>query len=79
MGDPAIEKSRARQNSKITWMKKGDANTMIFHLMASSRKKNNFIHSLQSDNGVAFSQQDKHEVIYNHFLLHTGTYMQVAT
>jgi hypothetical protein len=75
LGLAAIEKSRARQNSRITWMKKGDANTRFFHLMASSRKKKNFIHSLQTDNRVVTSQQAKQEVIFRHFQLHSGTYM----
>jgi hypothetical protein len=42
--------------------------------MANSRKKKNHIQSLQSKNGVAFSQANKHKVIFNHFLHHMGSY-----
>jgi hypothetical protein len=43
--------------------------------MANARRKKKFIHSLQTDQGLATSQAKKHSAIYNHFLQHTGTYM----
>jgi RNA polymerase-interacting CarD/CdnL/TRCF family regulator len=39
LGLATIEKSRARQQSRVTWMKKGDANTKFFHIMANTRRK----------------------------------------
>jgi 3-deoxy-D-arabino-heptulosonate 7-phosphate (DAHP) synthase class II len=73
LGIAAIEKSRAKQKSRLTWIRKGDANTKYFHLMANIRKKKNFIHALQSENGVVVTQRDKHEVIYNtHELMFLG-------
>jgi hypothetical protein len=74
-GLAAIERSRARQRSRMTWLRLGDANTKFFHLMANSRKKKNFIYSLKTDNGIATSQQEKKQVIYNHYHQHTGTYV----
>jgi hypothetical protein len=59
----------------MTWLKKGDANMKFFHLMANARRKKNFIHSLQTDNDVALFQQAKHKVIFNHYMMHTGTYV----
>jgi hypothetical protein len=43
--------------------------------MDNAREKKNFIHTLQSDNGLAVTQQAKHEVIFNHFIQHIGTYV----
>jgi hypothetical protein len=70
----AVVKSRARQRSRIIWLRKGDANTRFFHIRANARKKRNFIHSLTTDSGFASTQEEKHVVIYNHFLNHIGTY-----
>jgi hypothetical protein len=75
LGLTAIEKSKARQRSRLTWLRLGDANTKYFRLMASARRKKNFIHALRSGNGVALSQAAKHEVIHQHVLQHTGTYV----
>jgi hypothetical protein len=43
--------------------------------MANSRKKKNFIYSLKIDNGMATSQSEKEQVVFNHYHLHTGTYV----
>jgi hypothetical protein len=57
----AIEKSRARQRSRITWLRLGDANTKCFHLMANARKKKNYIHSLQAEGRVDLTHSAKHD------------------
>jgi hypothetical protein len=56
-------------------MRLGDANTKYLHLMANLRKKKNCIQYLQTENGPAISKKCKHEVIYNHYLQHSGTYV----
>jgi hypothetical protein len=61
----AIQKSRARQISRLTWLRKGDANTRFFQIMANVRKKKNFIHSLQPEQGMVTSQEDKHNVLFS--------------
>jgi hypothetical protein len=43
-------------------------------MMANGIKKNNFIHSLQHDSGMAVTQAEKHQVIFDHFLQHIGSY-----
>jgi hypothetical protein len=55
LGLAAIEKSRARQKSRLTWLRKGDTNTKYFQLMTNIRKQKNFIHTLQSGDTVAIS------------------------
>lgn len=74
LGLAAIEKARARQKSRITWLRKGDANTKYFQIMANNRKKNNFIHKLQTIQGIVTSKEEKHQLIYDHFQQHLGTY-----
>jgi hypothetical protein len=59
----------------MNWMRVGDVNTKIFHLMANSRKRKNFIHTLQIENGMANSHQEKQQAIYDHYLHHTCTYV----
>jgi uncharacterized protein YceK len=44
--------------------------------MVNARKRKNFIHTLQTTSGTATTQQAKQEVVYRHFLQHTGTYAQ---
>jgi hypothetical protein len=46
LGLAAIEKCRARQCSRITWLRKRDANTRFFQVMANVRRQKNFIHAL---------------------------------
>jgi hypothetical protein len=75
LGLAFIEKCRARQRSRFTWLRMGDANTKLFHLMANARKRKNFIHSIQTGNGLAVSQAEKQQAVYNHFLNHTWTYV----
>jgi hypothetical protein len=72
MGLAAIEKSRVSQKSSITWLLRGGANTRYFQLMTNIRKQMNFIHALQTGTNLV-SQQEKQEVVFNHFLHHIGT------
>lgn len=74
LGLAAIEKSRPRQKSRIIWLRKGDANTKYFQAIVNISKKKNFIHMLHHDGGIASTQKDKHEVIFQHYLKHIGTY-----
>lgn len=75
LGLAAIEKARAKQKSRLRWLKKGDINSKYFQIMANFRKRKNFIHALQKDTGTVTTQGEKHQVIYDHFLQHIGTYI----
>jgi hypothetical protein len=37
-------------------------------------REKKFIHSIQTINGLAVSETEKHQVVFNHFLSHTGIY-----
>jgi hypothetical protein len=67
LGLVAIQKSRGKQRSRLTWLRIGDVNTKNFHIMANARRKKNCIHSLQHKSGIVVSQEDKYEVVYDHF------------
>jgi hypothetical protein len=43
---------------------KGDANMRYFHIMARTRKRNNFIAVLSNDTNVVTGQSDKNQVIF---------------
>jgi hypothetical protein len=74
LGLAAIQRCRARQRSKVTWLKHGDANTKFFHITVNARRKKNFIHSLHTEEGIVVSQADKHKIIFDHFSQHIGSY-----
>jgi hypothetical protein len=38
-------------------------------------REKKIIHSIQTFNGLAVSQTEKQQVVFNHFLSHTGTYV----
>ena len=67
MGIAAIQKSRARQHSRLTWIRKGDTNTCFFQLHANMRKKKSFIATPNGDSGPVISQENKSALAFNHF------------
>ena len=73
IGLALIEKARIRQRSRLTYIRFGDANTKFFQLRANSRSRKNYIHYLQTEEGLAFSHDDKEKIITDHFRQHLGT------
>ena len=67
IGWAVLEKSRKRQNSRITNLKEGDANTRYFHLRVNHRRRKNFIHRLKHNNGWVTGHTQKEEIIHRHF------------
>lgn len=59
----AIEKSRIRQKSRLTYICCGDANTKFFHIRASARQWKNYIHCLHTNGIVALTHEAKAKVI----------------
>jgi hypothetical protein len=46
LGMAAVQKARAHQHSRLTWIRKEDTNTRFFQLHANMRKKKSFIATL---------------------------------
>jgi hypothetical protein len=62
LGLLALERVRARQRSRMTTIKYGDANTKLF-----GRKRKNHIQNLRIAQGLAITHEDKEEEIARHF------------
>lgn len=43
LGLAALNKIKIRQRLRLTWIRRGDANTKLFHIKASARRRDNFI------------------------------------
>lgn len=57
-----------RQRSKVTWAREGDRNTSFFHLAATARKQQNFIHGLYDSEGRWCQENhDVEKVITDYF------------
>jgi exosome complex RNA-binding protein Rrp4 len=41
VGMAAVQKAKARQHSRLTWIKDGDSNTRLFHIYAMQEGKRN--------------------------------------
>ncbi|XP_075640556.1 uncharacterized protein LOC142612338 [Castanea sativa] len=64
------------QRSRVSWLKHGDRNTKFFHLKASQRHKQNFIHGIKNQHGNWVEDiRDVAEVAVNYFetIFHLGT------
>jgi hypothetical protein len=73
LGLACIQKSIARQHSRLTWMRLGDANNKFFHLMANNRRRKNNIRSLVHGDSILTSQRDKMHEAHHHFNSVLGT------
>jgi hypothetical protein len=67
LGFAAIDRSKWRQRSRLTWIKEGSANTKLFHLRANGRRRKNHIPELVGENGRVSTHVEKEEILYNFF------------
>lgn len=79
MGLAAIEKTRIKQRSRLTYIRCGDTNTKIFHIRASARRRKNYIHCLHTDVGMAIAHEEKEKVIRDYFNDHLGSVIPRST
>jgi exonuclease III len=73
LGFTALRRIKIRQQSRLTWIKLGDANTRLFHLRANSRRRKNFIASLSTPTGTVTSHQDKALQLLHYYTSLLGT------
>jgi hypothetical protein len=50
-----------KQRSRLRWLKEGDANSKLFHLVANGRRSKNCITAVRYNGRLATSQEEKHE------------------
>uniref|UniRef100_A0ACD5YE76 Uncharacterized protein n=1 Tax=Avena sativa TaxID=4498 RepID=A0ACD5YE76_AVESA len=67
LGLASLERTLARQRSRILWLREGDACTRFFHTHASHRRRKNFISHLLVDNVRISDHVEKAEVVDSFF------------
>jgi hypothetical protein len=73
LGLAAVEKLRAKQKSRLFSIRAVEANKKLFYLQANGQRRKNTIHSLQLEDGVAYSHEDKARALHQHYSSHFGT------
>lgn len=61
------------QRAKRNWVKKGDKNTHYLYQLASVRKRNNWVGSIEEDQITVTEHKDKAKVFFHHFIKLIGT------
>jgi hypothetical protein len=76
LGLSTLNKIKIRQRSRLTWLKEGEVDSKLFHIKANSRRRKNYIQSLQTPLGVAISAQDKEDELFRFFKTRLGANVQ---
>jgi hypothetical protein len=61
----SLERTLARQRSRIRWIQEGDANSRLFHIVANGRRLRNFITSIKHNGEVVTDQERKEELFHD--------------
>jgi hypothetical protein len=67
LGLASLERTMARQRSRLRWIKEGDANSKLFHIVANGRRTRNFIPAVRHGNETITDQARKVEVFTESF------------
>jgi hypothetical protein len=62
LGLSSLERTIARQRSRIRWLREGDANTKLFHTVANGRRTKNYIDAVRVGEEMVTTQEHKNEV-----------------
>ncbi|OEL17837.1 hypothetical protein BAE44_0021144, partial [Dichanthelium oligosanthes] len=72
LGLAAVEKLRAKQQSRLNYIRSTEASTRLFYMQANGRRWKNFIRQLSTANGVMHTHVHKETSIHEHFNSHLG-------
>ena len=64
LGLSSLERTMARQRSRMKWIKEGDANSTLFHIVANGRRARNFIPCIKHNGERVTEQTGKEEVFF---------------
>jgi hypothetical protein len=67
LGLASLERTMARQRSRIRWLREGDANTALFHAVANGRRVKNHIASVKIGDELVTDQEEKVEAFTKAF------------
>jgi vacuolar-type H+-ATPase subunit B/Vma2 len=59
LGLASLERTIARQRSRMRWLQEGDANTRLFHAVANGRRTKNFIAAVTVGDEIVTEQDRK--------------------
>jgi mannosylglycoprotein endo-beta-mannosidase len=65
LGLASLDRTIARQRSRIRWLKEGDANSKLFHVVANGRRMKNFIASVRVGEQIFTDQVDKEAAFFS--------------
>jgi hypothetical protein len=73
LGLASLERTIARQKSRIAWLREGDANTAFFHLDATARRHRNHIFRLRKDGVTVIEPEEMSDIATDNYVQLLGT------
>lgn len=73
LGLSSLQRTVARQESRLLWLAEGDAPTRFFHMHANVRQRKKFIRSLVHQEQVVFNEEAKAQIAFDYFDAILGT------
>lgn len=73
LGLSSLQRTIARQESRLLWLTEGDAPTKFFHIHTNARHRKKFIRSLLHQDQVVVDEYAKAQIAFDHFDALLGT------
>jgi hypothetical protein len=67
LGLASLQRSIGRQESRLFWLKEGDAPTKFFHVQANACRRKNFIRSLMNNGSLVTQEEDKADLAFQFY------------